>query len=165
MAETSESRFERAYCDCAVQHEAERESSQNRNNPRQRRQEEDGANLSRLVVQRYSLIGQTVALRPRGISARWDNLLLGHFMHIELYLGFRLAGTFFVKNVPAKLHPRLSDTIATRLFCNGLLYVGRICWVQSRPKSRRTSFWHCAVTFAHWTNRHIAASAHIRSLG
>ncbi len=72
------------------------------------------------------------------------NLLLGHFMHIELYLGFRLAGTFLVKNAPAKLHPRLSNAIATQLFCNGLLGLGRICWVQSRPKSRGTSFWLCS---------------------
>ncbi len=42
MVGMSESRFERPYCDCAVQHEAERESSQNRKNPRQQRQEVGG---------------------------------------------------------------------------------------------------------------------------
>ncbi len=85
------------------------------------------------------LIGETVTLRPRRTSARWDNLPLGHCVHIALYLGFRLAGTFW-ENVPAKLHPRLSDAIATRLFCDGLLCVGRICWVQSGPKCIRTPF-------------------------
>ncbi len=33
-----------------------------------------------------------------------------------MHLGFRLAGTFFLENVPAKLRPRLSSAIASRFF-------------------------------------------------
>ncbi len=120
------------------------ESSRNRNNLRQRRQDDGGKKTQTNHVWLCSNICSLDKPSHRGLGAHSRagiNFCSATSCTFPLHLGFRLAGTFFVKNVPAKLHPRLSDAIATRLFCNRLLCVEQICWVQSGPKSTRTLFY------------------------